>query len=77
MVSLERNYMVNFSVIYKLLKNERYDFVSILNIRAHIEGLWSIKKITETSNDHIDLPRISTASNLQIYCLQIKQENPT
>nr|WP_162988780.1 hypothetical protein [Pedobacter schmidteae] len=47
--------------LLKKLKNERYDFVSILNIRAHIEGLWSVKKKNETTSDHIDLLRISTA----------------
>ena len=47
--------------LLKKLKNDRYEFVSILNIRAHIEGLWSIKKRTETPSDHIDLLRISTA----------------
>ncbi|SFH37060.1 hypothetical protein [Pedobacter insulae] len=47
--------------LIKMLKKERYNFVSTLNIRAHIEGLWSIKKRKETSSDHIDLMRISTA----------------
>jgi hypothetical protein len=48
-------------LLLKKLKDEGFDFVSILNIRAYIEGLWSIKNKIETPNDHIDLLRISTA----------------